>query len=291
MSTAGGGSWSRTPARSFEQGLGGGTVVTAVWDVLSAAAAKAAGVTHLFLSGAAVNNAHGYPDRGLLDVGEIARTISEITNAVDLPVMVDAETGFGPLPRLARLLDDLLRAGTTALLIEDQDETGQSKSLTQPGLCDPDVMCERIVLIRSLVGDAVRVLARTDYLPGMEFDDSLARLRMYEDAGADWLIPVFVPSFEALRAAAEAFSGKLMVLVASPPISGVMRYRPSMEELEKIDPLAVLITGQYRNAYLALRRAYERSLDGTQWPELFADRPEPVTLDRELGLHRPGMDL
>jgi 2-methylisocitrate lyase-like PEP mutase family enzyme len=273
----------------FADGLGPRTVIPAVWDVLSAAAAKASGATHLFLSGAAVNNVRGYPDRGLLDIDDIARVVKEIVTAVDLPLLVDAETGFGPLPRLARLLDELIRAGAAGVLIEDQDETGQSKSLTTPGLCDPEVMCERLHFTRTLVGDALGVLARTDYLPTMEFDESLRRLSMYDGAGCDWVIPVFAPSREALAEAAARFPGRLMVLAASPPISGVMRYSPTRQDLEAVNPVGILVTGQYRNAYQSLRRAYSLTFDG-EWATLFAERPEPVGLDVELGLNRPGMN-
>jgi 2-methylisocitrate lyase-like PEP mutase family enzyme len=274
----------------FADGFESVTVVPAVWDVLSAATARAAGATHLFLSGAALNNVHGYPDRGLLDIDDICRTTKEIVDAVGLPLLVDAETGFGPLPRLARLLDELVRAGATAIMIEDQDETGQSKTLMNPGLCDPEVMVERMELIKATVGDELQVLARTDYLPEMDFADSLERLKVYDEAGADWLIPVFAPSYDALATAADLFPGRLMVLAASPPISGVMRYSPSRAELERIRPVGALVTGQYRNVVPPLRTAYEQSLGG-QWDELFAARPEPVWLDDMLGLTRPGMNL
>jgi 2-methylisocitrate lyase-like PEP mutase family enzyme len=275
---------------SFADGLGPRTVLPAVWDVLSAAAAKASGATHLFLSGAAFNNVHGYPDRGLLDIADVARVVKEITTAVELPLIVDAETGFGPLPRLARLLDELVRAGASAVLIEDQDETGQSKSLKTPGLCDPDLMCERLSFIRHHAGDELAVLARTDYLPSMAFEESLDRLSAYDQAGCDWVIPVFAPSFDSLMESARRFPRKLMVLAASPPISGVMRYSPTSADLEVINPVGVLVTGQYRNAYVGLLRAYEQTCAG-DWETLFAERPEPVGFEVELGLTRPGMDL
>jgi 2-methylisocitrate lyase-like PEP mutase family enzyme len=272
----------------FADGLGPRTVIPAVWDVLSAAAAKASGATHLFLSGAAVNNVRGYPDRGLLDIDDIARVVKEIVTAVELPLLVDAETGFGHLARLARLLDELIRAGAAGVMLEDQDETGQSKRLTSPGLSDPELMCRRIELTRAIAGDTLGVLARTDYLPTMDFAESMSRLSMYDEAGCDWLIPVFAPSIDSLTEAAARFPGRLMVLPASPPISGVMRYSPSPDDIKAIDPVGVLVTGQYRNAYQALRHAYSLTL-ASDWPTLFAERPEPVRFEDELGLARLGM--
>jgi 2-methylisocitrate lyase-like PEP mutase family enzyme len=274
--------------REFKEKLGPLTVIPAVWDVLSAAAAQAAGATHLFLSGAALNNVHGYPDRGLLDIEQVCQVAREITTAISLPLMVDAEVGFGGLPRLARLVDELGRAGVNAIMIEDQDETGQSKRISTPGLCEPEVLCERLETVRAVSGGALATLARTDYLPYMDFTETLERLRMYDAAGADWVIPVFAPSIEDLQRAAADFHGKLMVLAASPPISGVMRYSPSRMDLEVVQPVAVLVTGQYRNAYASLVGDYEMTLDGN-WRSLFAARPEPVGFDDSLNINRLGM--
>jgi 2-methylisocitrate lyase-like PEP mutase family enzyme len=274
----------------FSDELGPMTVVPAVWDALSAASARSVGVTHLFLSGAAHNNVHGYPDRGLLDIEDICRTVKEITSATGLPILVDAEAGFGGLPRFARLLDELIRSGCTAIMIEDQDEAGQSKSLMNPGLCDPEVMLQRMELIKSIVGDELEVLARTDYLPGMDFEDSLERLELYSKAGADWLVPVFAPSRDAVKAAAEQFAGRLFVLSASPPINGAMRYAPTYADLQELNPIAIKVTGQYRNVVPLLQQAYRQSVDG-EWEALFGARPDPIWLDEMLGLNRPGMDL
>jgi 2-methylisocitrate lyase-like PEP mutase family enzyme len=264
-------------------------IVVAVWDVLSAAAAKAAGATHLFLSGAALNNVHGYPDRGVLDIADVCRTVSEITNAVGLPIMIDAETGFGSLPRMVHLILELRRAGATAIMIEDQDVTGQSKQVKAPAIGDPEEMCEKIRVVRSTVGQDLGILARTDYVPGMDFDESLSRLKKYVDAGANWAMPVFVPSLEALRASAIAFPDKLFLLLAPGPWpNGPLL--PHHEHLAELKPRGMLVTGQYRNAFVALKDSYRLSLKG-EWRDLHAQRPAPAYLDESLGLTRPGMSL
>ena len=265
------------------------TIVTAVWDVLSAAAAKAAGASHLFISGAAINNVHGYPDRGVLDVIDIARTVGEITDAVGLPILVDAETGFGTLPRLTRLIKELYSAGARAVMIEDQDVTGQSKTEDQtPAIGDPGEMRDRIRLIRSIAPD-MGIVARTDYLEGMKFSESIARLHTYIEAGADWAMPVFVPSIEDYRSVAKEFSNRLVLLLAPGPYPhGPLL--PHFEHMREIKPNAILITGQYRNAYVNLKSIYGMSLQG-KWTEMHAGRPDPKKLDEELGLRRLGMTL
>lgn len=281
--------WSRNPTRRFADGLVPTTIVPGIWDVLSSGAAKRAGATHVFLGGAAFDNTHGYPDRSVLDIADYAKLITEITAAIDLPTLVDVGGGpGGGVAKLARLFDELARAGTTAVMLEDQEETGITKSATRAALSDPDLLCERIDLLREVVGDEIDIVARTDFLPGMEWEESLSRMRRYEDAGADWLNPVFPPSLEALKEAAAIFPDKLIVLSASPPTSGVMRYVPTKEDFEELKPLAIISTGQYRDTFAAMQRIFEMSLN-REWLELFSGRPDPVELDQALGITRRGM--
>jgi len=274
----------------FSDGLGPMTILPAVWDVLSAATARAAGATHLFLSGAAVNNVHGYPDRGLLDTEDFARVVRQITNATGLPIMVDAEAGFGGMPKFGRLLDELSSAGCNAIMIEDQDEAGATKTVgLEQRLCDPQVMVDRIAFIRRHFGDEFQILARTDYLLHMDFEESLQRLAAYEEAGADWVVPVFAPSKESLQEAAVRFPDRLMVLAASPPVNGAMKYVTRWEDMQEIQPVAVQVTGEYRNVVPPLQEAYRQALDG-RWTTLFENRPDPVWFDEMLGLNRPLME-
>lgn len=274
----------------FSENLGPMTILPAVWDVLSAATAKSVGATHLFLSGAAINNVHGYPDRGLLDPEDFARAVKEITNATGLPIMVDAEAGFGTLPKFGRLIDELLSSGCSAIMIEDQNESGATKTVgLEQTLSDPQIMVDRIQFIRNHFGHEVEILARTDYLPHMDFQESLDRLQVYVDAGADWVVPVFAPSKEALMAAGEKFPGKLMVLAASPPINGAMTYVTEWDDIQEIQPIAIKVTGEYRNVVPPLQDAYRQALSG-DWKTLFANRPDPVWFDEMLGLNRPLME-
>ncbi|WP_248148085.1 isocitrate lyase/PEP mutase family protein [Microbacterium aoyamense] len=274
----------------FSDGLGPMTILPAVWDVLSAATARSVGTTHLFLSGAALNNVHGYPDRGLMDTEDVARTVKEITRATGLPIMVDAEAGFGGLPKFGRLLDELAMAGCNAIMIEDQDESGATKTVgVEQKLCDPQVMVDRLEFIRKHFGDHFEILARTDYLLLMDFAESLERLEIYDAAGADWVVPVFAPSKDALVAAGERFPGRLMVLAASPPINGAMKYVTRWEDMQEIQPVAVKVTGEYRNVVPPLQESYRQALTG-DWRTLFDGRPDPVWFDEMLGLTRPLME-
>jgi 2-methylisocitrate lyase-like PEP mutase family enzyme len=147
-------------------------------------------------------------------------------------------------------------------MIEDQEETGQTFTAS-PGLCDPDVMCQRIETIRRTVGDELKILARTDYLADMGFEESIERLSAYLAAGADWVLPVFVPSAEALAAATAAFPETLFLIL----VPGPDGYLPDHRAVQDAGALAILVTSQQRNAFAALQDAYTHTLAG-EWGAL-----------------------
>jgi 2-methylisocitrate lyase-like PEP mutase family enzyme len=269
-------------------------IVVAVWDVISAAAAAAAGVTRCLLSGAAFSAAHGYPDRGVSDLHEITQCAKQIVDATGMRLMVDIDGGLGSLPRMARLIDELSAAGVESVHVQDVDEAGQSKHSEhrsvdmagQPSLADPEVLSERIGLIKEWTDGAMRVLARTDCLPGQAFDDSLRRLKMYDQAGADWFLPVFVPSFEALEETTATFPGRTASIV----VRAVAGYTPSVADAARAGVSLAFVTGQYRNGFDDLKRVYRLC---TEWreSEVFATRSDSRQLEDHLGLHRRGMSL
>jgi 2-methylisocitrate lyase-like PEP mutase family enzyme len=109
---------------------------------------------------------------------------------------------------------------------------------------------------------------------------------MYEKSGADWLLPVFVPSFEELSRTAREFPGRTASIV----VRAYGGYTPSVVEAARAGVSLALVTGQYRNAFLDLERAYSGSITGHE-ASVFAARPDSRYLEGKLGLHRPGMDL
>ena len=173
-------------------------VLPAVWDVLSAVAAKTSGCTGVYLSGAALANSQGLPDLGMMDRGQVVNASQEIRSVVQAPVMVDCETGFGEAWSLVKLVEDLLTVDVTSIMLEDQEFTGQSRP-PNAQLAEPDAMCSRIRIVRVAAQGEMGILARTDILNSRwPLENSIARLERYVDAGADWVVAVNVRSADEL---------------------------------------------------------------------------------------------
>jgi methylisocitrate lyase len=267
--------------KGFDVGLKPTTVVPSIWDLPSAAAAAAAGASHLFLSGGALSASLGYPDTGLIDISEAAETIRRIKGAVSLPLMADIEAGYGSLQRLARLTTELLAVGLEAVMIEDQEETGQSVSAA-PALCTPEVMVKRIQQIRAVGGSDVKILARSDCIAGTTFASNLDRLARYRDAGADWLLPVFCTRAD-LERASKLFASQLWV-IAVPSVSPP-GYIPSLEDATALGAMATLVTSQIRNAFRDMVRTFQLSIEGA-WDEVRAGMMPAADFDKFLNRAR-----
>jgi hypothetical protein len=123
----------------------------------------------------------------------------------------------------------------------------------------------------------------------MDPEESFTRMATYLEAGADWIQFTFPPTKDVLLEAGARFPERLVLHGSSPGSAGNKKYVPTFEELDEIQPLAIKVTGQYRNAHAALTRAYDETLTG-RWTELFADRLSPREFDDVLGLTRPGME-
>lgn len=234
-------------------------IVPSIWDAASARAATSAGASGLFLSGSALAASLGYPDIGRVSLDDLTRATTRITEATSLPLIVDAECGFGGLPQLALGARSLHAAGATGILIEDQEFTGQSVARSNPKLGEPTAMIERIRAAKEATGGSLRVLGRTD-LVGHEwrFEDTLERLELYRDAGADWLTAVFLRS-QAELASASAVSAGQFVAIAVPGATGyVVNHRDAFAA----GCVGVIVTGFLHAAFPHLRELYVMALRG-----------------------------
>lgn len=248
----------------FDQEMPRGTVVPSIWDVLSGGAAVAAGARQLFLSGGALAASYGYPDIGLLDIDDLTGCVRRVKSVFpEIPLLVDVETGYGSGDRLARLVCELLESGAEALMIEDQVATGQSVNPNDPGLCEPSTMWDRIRRIRGVAGTDIQILARTDRVPGVSFDQSVQRLVSYEEAGANWVLPVFLESRDELEVLSREFVDRLFVIT----VAGRGGYVPTVADIEMAGCRAVLVTSQNRNAFETLKTVYVDTMR-RDWPKV-----------------------
>ena len=181
-------------------------IAPGVYDGLTAALAAEAGFEALYLSGAAVAYTRlGRPDIGLTTASEMADTMALIADRVDLPVIIDADTGFGNALNAQRTMRSYERAGAAALQIEDQTYPKRCGHLADKSLISCQEMAGKI---RAMVDARTRdtlVIARTDAIAVEGFSAAVDRAGAYVEAGADVLFIEAPRSGEELRAIAQAF--------------------------------------------------------------------------------------
>ena len=150
--------------------------------------AERAGFRALYLSGAGVANASfGLPDLGLTTLTNVCEDVRRITGATRLPVLVDADTGWGPAaPMIARTIRELERAGAAGCHIEDQAQAKRCGHRPGKRLVSAEEMSDRIrAAVAGRTDPAFVIIARTDALAAEGVATTLLRARRYVDAGAD----------------------------------------------------------------------------------------------------------
>lgn len=149
------------------------------------------GFQAIYLSGAALSSGVlALPDVGLFTQSELVQQATYLTRSVDLPLIVDADTGFGGPANIARTVTDLEGAGVAAIQLEDQQFPKRCGHLSGKSLVDADEMCEKIeVAVEARSDPDLVLLIRTDARNVTGLDDAVQRARQYIDAGADWIFP------------------------------------------------------------------------------------------------------
>ncbi len=191
-------------------------IVTApgVYDALTAALAAKAGFEALYLSGAAVAYTRlGRPDIGLTTASEMADTMALIRDRVDLPVIIDADTGFGNALNAQRTMRVYERAGASALQIEDQSYPKRCGHLTGKTLIPAAEMAGKIrAMADARASEETLIIARTDAIAVDGLQAALDRAGLYADAGADVLFVEAPRSAEEMATIVKTFGDRLPLL-------------------------------------------------------------------------------
>jgi methylisocitrate lyase len=193
-----------TPAQRFRDLLARGGIlqIPGAHNGMAALQARAAGFEAVYLSGAAMSASMGLPDIGLITVQDVCFFVRQVARP-GLPVLVDADTGFGGPLQVMQAVRALQDAGAAALHIEDQLPAKKCGHLDGKRLVAAGEMAARIAAARRAAGDLV-VIARTDAVAVEGLEAAIARARTYLEAGADAIFPEALTSVAMLRAFAEA---------------------------------------------------------------------------------------
>lgn len=168
-----------------------------VFDGLSAKLATQAGFKAIYASGGAIARSTGRPDIGLLSLTEVAQRMHEIASATHLPVIADADTGFGNELNTVRTVQEFEQAGVAAIHLEDQTFPKRCGHLLGKALISKEEMGIKIrTAIKARSQPDFLIIARTDAIAVEGFSSAIERSKYYLDAGADM---IFVEAPETLE--------------------------------------------------------------------------------------------
>jgi methylisocitrate lyase len=168
-------------------------------NAYSALLAEQAGFRAIYVSGAGVANASfGLPDLGMTSLNDVCEDVRRITSASDLPLLVDADTGWGGAFNIAKTCADLIKSGAAGMHLEDQVQAKRCGHRPGKALVPAEEMCDRIkAAVDGRTDPTFVVMARTDAHAVEGQQAALDRARAYVAAGADMIFA------EALTSLAE----------------------------------------------------------------------------------------
>ena len=185
-----------------------------VYDALSALIAEQSGFEALYLSGASIAYTRlGRSDVGLTTFTEVADTLARITERVNLPVIVDADTGFGNALNVMRTVKGFERAGAAMIQIEDQTFPKRCGHLDGKAVVPVDEMVGKLkAALDARTSSDTLILARTDALAAEGLNAAFERAQAYLDAGVDALFIEALRTPEQMAAACQRFGNRAPLL-------------------------------------------------------------------------------
>lgn len=247
-------------------------VAPGVYDGLTASLAEAAGFEALYLSGAAVAYTRlGRPDIGLTTASEMADTMTLIADRTALPVIIDADTGFGNALNAQRTMRLYERAGASALQMEDQTYPKRCGHLADKSLIPASEMVGKIAAMADArAREQTLIIARTDAIAVEGFAAAEDRAEAYLAAGADVLFIEAPQNREQLERIAARFSERVPLLAnmvegGATPITGA-------DDLESLGFSIVIFPGGIVRAIARTAQDYYQSLAQHGSNKPFAER-------------------
>jgi methylisocitrate lyase len=248
-----------TPGAKFRQALAEEKPLQVVGAINAyhAILAKASGYRAIYISGGGVAaGSLGVPDLGISNLDDVLTDVRRITDACDLPLMVDVDTGFGASAfNVARTVKSMIKFGAAAMHIEDQ--VGAKRCGHRPGkeLVSKDEMVDRVKAAVDARTDAdFFIIARTDALASEGFERMLERARACVDAGADGIFPEAITDLDMYQRVCGA--------LAVPVLANITEFGQTplftLQELRRAGiAIALYPLSAFRAANLAALNVYE----------------------------------
>jgi 2-methylisocitrate lyase-like PEP mutase family enzyme len=206
-----------SPAAQLRLLLEGGAIVMAPGapDALVARLAEKAGFPAVYMTGfGATASRLGMPDIGLLTQTEMTTHARDMVRAVDIPVIADADTGYGGPSNIHRTVREYLQAGVAAIHLEDQVAPKRCGQRSGVRLMDAAHSAERLrCAVQARGDDDLVVIGRTDALPAAGLDEAVARAQRYRDAGVDLVFVDGIKRIAEVEAVARKVPGPKVVSI------------------------------------------------------------------------------
>jgi len=216
------------------------------YDCLTAQIIQQAGFPAVYMTGAGTSVAQlGYPDLALATMTEMVSNAANIAEAVDVPVIADADTGYGGVLNVQRAVRQYQRAGVAAIHIEDQEFPKRCGHLDDKRVVSQSDMVRKIrAAVDARTDPDFTIIVRTDALAVTDWDDTMQRCQAYVEAGADMLFVEALRTSEQAERAARSFDVPLLYNFVETGKSPLL----SAAELEKLGfklvifPVSALLT-------------------------------------------------
>ena len=219
--------------------------------------AERAGFQAIYLSGAGVANASfGMPDLGMTSMTDVIGDIERITAATRIPLLVDADTGWGHALNIARTVKSFTAAGAAGLHIEDQQAAKRCGHRPNKAMVSTDEMVDRIrACVDAREDESFVIMARTDALAGEGLEPAIERCQAYIEAGADVIFAEALTDQDQYRHFTSSLSRPVLANMTEFGKTPLM----SVEELRQVGVQLVLYP---LSAFRAMSQAAERVYEG-----------------------------
>ena len=221
-------------------------------NAYTAMMAKRIGHQAIYLSGGGVANAsYGLPDLGMTSLDNVIEDVTRITAACDLPLLVDADTGWGGAFNISRTTRGMIRAGAAGMHIEDQVSQKRCGHRPNKAIVSSAEMVDRIkAAVDARTDESFVIMARTDALASEGLEEALDRSNSFAEAGADMIFAEAVTTLEQY----ETFCKNLDV----PILANITEFGATpMFNLEELAAVGVGLILYPLSAFRAMNKAAE----------------------------------
>lgn len=234
-------------------------------NAYTARLATRAGFKAIYLSGAGVANASfGFPDLGMTSLNDVCEDARRITQTTDLPLLVDADTGWGGAFQIARTIRDLTRAGAAGCHLEDQVQAKRCGHRPGKEIVSCQEMCDRIkAAVDARLDNQFVVMARTDAHASEGAAAAIERSLAYVAAGADMIFAEALTNLDEYRAFTTALGN-------TPVLANITEFgKTPLFTVDQLREVGVRLVLYPLSAFRAMSRAAEQvygaiRTDGTQ---------------------------